>query len=120
MQFVRDKGMFLLLLLAALLVLAIAILLATPTAMAGPGSVQAYEVPWDVVASGGATMSSASYTIMGTAGQPAAGPSSSSSYELLSGYWQALEELMRQVFMPIQLGQPATTLSSTSPLETKT
>lgn len=101
MQFVRDKGMFLLLLLAALLVVAIAIMLATPTAMAGPGAVQAYEVPWNVVAGGGATMSSASYTVMGTAGQPVAGPADSSSYQLLSGYWQALEDFMRQVFMPV-------------------
>ena len=104
MQFIRDKGILLLLLFAALVVVAIAVTLSAPVAVAGPGTADAYQVTWDVVAGGGAVMSSSSYTVMGTAGQPAAGPASSSSYSLLSGYWQALEGFMRDVFLPIIIG----------------
>ncbi|MFN2137844.1 MAG: hypothetical protein ACK2UK_17950 [Candidatus Promineifilaceae bacterium] len=100
MHFIRDKGKLLLLLFAALLVLAVIVSISAPAAVAGPDTADAYNVPWDVVASGGAVMSSASYTVMGTTGQPVAGPSDSSSYTLFAGYWQTLEDAVRELFLP--------------------
>jgi hypothetical protein len=46
------------------------------------------EINWDVIASGGGTMSSTNFVMDGTIGQTVAGPSSSTSYLLNSGFWQ--------------------------------
>ncbi len=72
-----------------------------PGAMAEPAAPMAHELTWDVVANGGATMSSSSYTLLSTAGQPVAGRSASSGYNLLSGYWAGIQEFMTEVFLPI-------------------
>lgn len=41
-----------------------------------------------VVSSGGSSSASASFSISGTSGQPAAGPSISTSYSLIGGFWE--------------------------------
>jgi hypothetical protein len=46
-----------------------------------------YSVAPEVIASGGQTSSSASYTVMSTLGQPAVGSGGSQTYNLCSGYW---------------------------------
>ncbi len=46
------------------------------------------QINWDVIASGGGTMSSANFVLDGTIGQTVAGPSSSASFVLNSGFWQ--------------------------------
>jgi len=46
------------------------------------------QINWDVIASGGGTMSSANFVLDGTIGQTVAGPSSSASFALNSGFWQ--------------------------------
>lgn len=87
--------------LAAAMVLAL--VLPAPAA-AAPAALDAYDITWDVVASGGATMSSSSYTMMSTAGQPVAGgPASSAGYSLYSGYWYAFQGFVRQLFLPLVL-----------------
>ena len=101
MQLQKSNGIFLLLAAAAAILVVIVVLLAAPSAIAGPGAAQATDLSWNVVASGGAAMSSASYQIVGTAGQPAAGPLSSSSYSLFSGYWQDLGEAVNQLLLPL-------------------
>jgi hypothetical protein len=48
---------------------------------------EAYTIRWDVIGGGGGPISSASYTVNSTVGQPAIGPSGSASYRLGAGYW---------------------------------
>ena len=45
-------------------------------------------IDWQVISSGGTDGSSANYHLKGTAGQTAAGPGTSGSYMLYSGFWQ--------------------------------
>ena len=60
-----------------------------------------YTLDWDVVASGGSKMSSSSYTMRGTTGQPSLGTKTSSSYKVQSGFW--LFDFIRDLFMPLIL-----------------
>lgn len=60
-----------------------------------------YEITWDVVADGGTTMTSTSYTLFSTTGQPVAGEASGTSHSLLSGYWQGIREFFLGAFLPI-------------------
>ncbi len=46
------------------------------------------QINWDVIASGGGTMASANFILDGTIGQTVAGPSTSTSFNLNSGFWQ--------------------------------
>lgn len=80
-------------LLVFLFAVAVVAALALPAAPAAP------DLTWQVLASGGATMSSSSYTLLSTAGQPVAGPASSGSYGLLSGYWQSFQAIVREFFL---------------------
>lgn len=83
----------------ALGLVALALVLPAPVAAAPTG----YDLTWQVLASGGQTMSGTSYTMMSTAGQPVVGPASSAHYSLLSGYWQSLQAAIRDIFLPIVL-----------------
>ena len=48
---------------------------------------QNYQIDWYVIASGGGEMSSTSYSVNGTVGQPIVGTSSSTGYIIESGFW---------------------------------
>ena len=65
-----------------IIIAVIPLLLMTSFAMA-----QNYQIDWYVIASGGGEMSSPSYNINGTIGQPIVGTSSSASYIIESGFW---------------------------------
>lgn len=59
------------------------------------GTVQAqssttYDLSWHVIAGGGETMTSTTYTVHATAGQGIIGPAESSSYDVGAGYWYGL------------------------------
>lgn len=69
-----------------------------------PAATDAFGIDWKVLASGGTTMSSASYTMMSTTGQPATGTSSGADYTVMSGYWYGLMEIVRNLFMPFITG----------------
>ncbi len=88
--------LFLILIGSALLISAV------PRAAA---EIQASDLSWNVVANGGATMSSASYTIMATAGQPAVGEMSSANHSLLAGYWTGLVSYLEEIFLPLILAK---------------
>lgn len=77
--------------------------LALPAAPAAPAA--SYELTWQVLASGGQTMSSNSYTMLSTSGQAVAGPASSPSYSLLSGYWQSFQAAVQRILLPVILKQ---------------
>ncbi len=104
MQFWKQNGKLLLLVLVVILLGWLALTLAAPPAAAGPQAVQAVDLSWNVVANGGTTMSSASYTIMSTSGQPAAAESASGSYSLISGYWAGLRAFISDLFLPVVYG----------------
>jgi hypothetical protein len=55
------------------------------------GSRSGEEINWQVISSGGTKGTSANYILNGTAGQTAAGPGSSTNYNLSSGFWQVFE-----------------------------
>ncbi|MEZ4519427.1 MAG: hypothetical protein R3C44_22235 [Chloroflexota bacterium] len=92
-------GGLVLLIIGGLGLVMLALVLPAPAAAAPAAS----DISWQVIASGGQTVSSSSYTMLSTAGQPIAGPASSSSYSLLSGYWQTFQEAIRQLLLPIVL-----------------
>ena len=89
-----------LLLISLVLVLALLLVAAVAALALEPAAPAATTMTWDVVASGGATLSSSSYTMLSTAGQPVTGTMSGDNYSLLSGYWQGLQEIVRNLFMP--------------------
>jgi hypothetical protein len=91
------------LVLALALVVAVAVALATPLPPA-PAAADAYQINWQVLADGGQTMSSGSYRMLSTAGQPVTGPASSDNYSLLSGYWNAFHAAVRGILLPIIIG----------------
>lgn len=66
-----------------------------------PAAPAATDLSWQVIASGGATMSSTSYALLSTTGQPVAGPTSGSNYTVLSGYWYGLQVFIRNLFLPV-------------------
>ncbi len=46
-------------------------------------------------------MTSGSYTMLSTTGQPVTGEASGTSHSLLSGYWQGIKSFFRYVFLPL-------------------
>jgi hypothetical protein len=53
-----------------------------------PASSPGYSIDWWTVDGGGATLDGGTYTLMGTAGQPDAGPGlSGGAYALVGGFW---------------------------------
>ena len=61
-----------------------------------------FEIPWDVVASGGNEMGSSHYSIVSTLGQTSIGSMSSPNYDLGAGYWYRIThgEPLYSVFLP--------------------
>ena len=57
-----------------------------------------YALNWNVAASGGGTISSTSYQLSSTIGQPTTSVSSGASYEVRSGFWQ---EFIYKLFLPL-------------------
>jgi len=62
-----------------------------------------FEITWDVIANGGTTMSSASYTLVSTSGQAYVGETSSANYSLTSGFWSYWVHYVRDIFLPLIL-----------------
>ena len=89
-----KKKHFLLLLYLAILMLGLASPVLAETAAT-------YDLSWWTVDSGGTTgLTSGSYTLSGTTGQPDAGSSSSGVYDLAGGFWAMLAEKIRS-FLPM-------------------
>jgi len=91
-------GLLLVVLLFGLAVVAALALPAGPSAAAAPP-----DLSWQVIAAGGATLSSANYTMLSTAGQPVAGTATNANYSLLSGYWYGFQEFVRTILLPVLL-----------------
>jgi hypothetical protein len=64
------------------------------------GTSASYQLIWDVNADGGTTMSSSSYTMMSTIGQPVAGEMANSNYTLQNGFWYGVFRMFK-VFLPL-------------------
>lgn len=73
--------------IAALTIVLLLVLVSTSSA----GSSTQYAIEWDVASAGGTPMSSSTYGLQGTIGQPAQGTSSSSNYVLCAGYWCGID-----------------------------
>jgi len=104
MRIWKQNGKLLLLVVAAVLLIWIILTLSLPRAVASPQVVQTFDLSWNVLANGGTTMSSASYTLHSTSGQPIAGESAGSSYTLISGYWTDLRTFISEIFVPAVRG----------------
>lgn len=79
--------------------------LGVPYATAESGETAVVDVSWEVVANGGTTMSSSSFVLLSTTGQPVVGEASSTSYSLMSGYWTGIvmdiEKFIGEILLPI-------------------
>lgn len=97
----RKRFLLILLLLAVAGAGLSLLLLSAPALAQQPEAPQqtslSWDVTWDVVGSGGTTMSNSSYTLLSTTGQAVAGPASGETYTLHSGYWQ---ELLYRILLP--------------------
>jgi hypothetical protein len=82
---------------AALILPALVAVLFTSLAFAdGPG----YDLSWSTVDGGGGTLTGGGYTLMGTAGQPDAGPAlEGGSYSLVGGFWGGVAQY--DVYVPL-------------------
>ena len=98
---VRRSSFVVLLVVALLLVVAVVAALALE-----PAAPMATDLSWQVIASGGQTMSGPSFTMLSTAGQPVAGAAGSANHTLLSGFWYGLQETVRQLLLPFITGNP--------------
>lgn len=93
--------------LIVLLVAALAFAGAVVAALAlEPSAPAADSLSWQVIASGGQTMSGGSYTMLSTVGQPVAGQATGGSYTLMSGYWQTFQAAVRSILLPFIVGNP--------------
>lgn len=61
-----------------------------------------YNINWSVVAGGGNTMSSTSYTLKSTVGQPVVGNFSGTNYNVANGFWQNVYNQIK-TFLPLIL-----------------
>jgi hypothetical protein len=78
------------------------VLLLVLVSMSSAGNSAQYAIEWDVVSAGGTPMTSSSYGLAGTVGQPAQGISSSSNYVLCAGYWCGVS-VDYTIYLPIVL-----------------
>lgn len=99
----KWKRLLLIVLVIGLLLFAVAVVAALALEPAAP---TATDLSWQVVAGGGQTMSSSSYTLLSTAGQPVAGTASGGNYSVLSGYWYGFQEFVRTLLLPFIVGSP--------------
>ncbi|MDJ0752103.1 MAG: hypothetical protein QNJ45_01180 [Ardenticatenaceae bacterium] len=60
-----------------------------------------YQLEWDVVANGGSTMQSASYTMYSTTGQTAVTTMDGNSYTMENGFWHGVFDDVFQLLLPI-------------------
>ena len=60
-----------------------------------------YQLNWDVVSDGGATMQSASFTMYSTTGQNVTTTMSSSAYTMENGFWHGVFEKISDIFLPL-------------------
>lgn len=70
----------------------------TPTA-----SSLSYQLEWDVVANGGSTMQSTSYTMYSTTGQTAVSTMDGNTYTIENGFWHGVFDDIFQILLPIIL-----------------
>ena len=59
-----------------------------------------YGLDWNVVGTGGGTISSSHFTVSSTIGQPTVGTIDSAHYEVCTGYWCWLDRIAR-IFLPL-------------------
>ncbi len=101
MQRWRKKRKLLLFVMAMVLLAGILLVISAAQMAAGAQAEQTFNLSWNVVANGAATMSSTSYTLLSTSGQPIAGESASVSYSLTNGFWADLRTFISDIFLPV-------------------
>lgn len=62
-----------------------------------------YDLSWHVIAGGGETMTSATFTVHATAGQGIIGPTGSSTYQVGAGYWYGVVGGAYAAYLPLVL-----------------
>ena len=64
-----------------------------------------YDLSWHVIAGGGGRMEGGNHSVLGTIGQPVAGPMSGSSYTLDSGFWgrRVTAGQNHEIYLPLVL-----------------
>lgn len=86
--------------LVALLLLASVALWSTAPAVAGGD----YDLSWWTVNGGGGKSSSSVYTLVGTVGQPDAGPAlTGGGYALIGGFWPGASSDSQRAYLPVIL-----------------
>ena len=103
-----SKKVLLVVVAVAALVLLIGVLsfASRPVTAAPPASVPmasspSYQLNWEVVSNGGATMTSTTYTMYSTTGQTAVNNMSGSSYTVENGFWHGIFQGLYKLFVPM-------------------
>ena len=88
--------------IAASLLLVLLLILAIPAARA---ALEAFNLDWWTVDSGGGTSTGSDYSLSGTTGQPDAGGMSGGNYTLAGGFWSENVSLPQKwmVYLPLVL-----------------
>ncbi len=100
MQLWKINSRLILLVVVVVLLGLVALSFSVPQTSAGLQTQQTFDLSWNAAANGGATMSSASYTLFSTSGQPVAGELSGNNYTLIAGYWADLRTFISKIFFP--------------------
>lgn len=84
-----------------ILVALLALLLLSTTALSASTAPSAIEIQRHVIGGGGGRSEAGSYVLRGTAGQPVAGTTANSPYDLCAGFWCGAGRYT--VFLPLAL-----------------
>ena len=76
-------------------------LAAQPVPASPMASSPSYQLNWDVVSSGGATMQSTSFTMHSTTGQNVTTTMTGSTYTMENGFWHSVFENIFKMFLPL-------------------
>ncbi len=74
-----------------------------PETSAPMGSSASYQLNWEVMANGGSTMESTSFTLYSTTGQNVTTTMNGSTYTLKNGFWHGVFEDIYNAFLPVIL-----------------
>jgi hypothetical protein len=72
-----------------------------PVPLVPMASSPSYQLNWDVVANGGSTMQSTSFTLYSTTGQNVTTTMTSSTYTMKNGFWHGVFENIYKLFLPL-------------------
>ena len=84
-----------------LLLLGLALVLASGVALVAAAMTNGYEIPRWVIGGGGGESAAGDFYLVGTVGQPVTGLGSEADYNVCSGFWCGAGWFVHRVYLPL-------------------